>query len=253
MKRHRIAHILPWPSVGGVEMATLRAIQAVEGEGFSGVAFTPRGGTAVRALFDGVGLPVVEYDAPEPSYRHFPSYLRRSIVLARQLRAARVDLVHCADVLAGFRCGLAGAIARVPVIMHVRGRLPSLSKRDRSFFWPIRRLLFVSQETCASFAFKVPEARSAVLYDGIDLPTTQVALGIDARAAVRAELGIPLSAPVIGMIARVAPAKDYPTLIDAAAQVIRAHPARIQRPLRVCIVANRARGAHVALRLHRSP
>jgi glycosyltransferase involved in cell wall biosynthesis len=220
MAPRRIAHILPWPSVGGVEVATLRTMRAAEGAGLTGVAFVPRGGAAVRALFERGGVPVVEYDPPEPSYRHPLAYLRRSLALARQLRAAGVNVVHCADFLAGFRCGLAGVLARVPVISHVRGRVPYLSGRDRSFLWPIRWFVFVSSETRASFAFPVPERRSSVLYDGIDVPTEEPNLS----AEVRAELGIPPAARIIGMVARVAPAKDYPTLIAAAAEVVRAHP-----------------------------
>ena len=220
MPTRRVAHVLPWPSVGGVEVATLRTIRAAEGPDLAGVAFIPRGAAAVRALLEPSGVPVVEYDAPEPSIRHLVPYLRRSLALARQLRAAGVDLVHCADLLAGFRCGLAGALARLPVITHVRGRVPHLSRRDRSFLWPIRRFVFVSEDTRATFAFPVADARSSVLYDGIDAPAGEDG----ARAAVRAELGIGPTAPVIGMVARVAPAKDYPTLIEAAARIVPTRP-----------------------------
>jgi glycosyltransferase involved in cell wall biosynthesis len=215
----RVAHILPWPSVGGVEVATLRAIRAVESDELTGIAFTPRGGTAVRSLFEQADVPVLEYDAPEPSYRRL-SYLRQSLALARQLRAARVDLVHCADFLAGFRCGLAGVLAGLPVITHVRGRVPHLSTRDRSFLWAIGRFVFVSAEARASFALSLPDSRSSVLYDGIELPSGPPV----SCAEVRGELGIPPSASVIGMVARVAPAKDYPTLIEAAREVVRVHP-----------------------------
>lgn len=220
MAARRIAHVLPWPSVGGVEVATLRTIRAAEGPEVTSVAFIPRGGAAVRALLEPSGVAVVEYDAPEPSYRHLVPYVRRSVALARQLRAARVDLVHCADLLAGFRCGLAAALAGLPVITHVRGRVPRLSRRDRSFLWPIRRFVFVSADTRATFAFPVPDARATVLYDGIDLPVREE----DARAAVRAELGIGTAVPVVGMVARVAPAKDYPTLIAAAERIVATHP-----------------------------
>lgn len=220
MARRRVAHILPWPSVGGVEVATLRAMRAVEGPDVSGVAFVPRGGAAVRALFERAGLPVIEYDAPEPSYRHAVRYVRRSLALAAQLRAAEVDLVHCADVLAGFRCGLAARLAGVRAIMHVRGRVPHMSWRDRSFLWPIGRFVFVSEETRRSFAIPMTDARSSVLYDGIELPAADRLT----PSVVRAELGIAPTARVVGMVARVAPAKDYPTLVLAAAAVVDRHP-----------------------------
>ncbi|HEY2025982.1 MAG TPA: hypothetical protein VGG78_03175, partial [Gemmatimonadaceae bacterium] len=96
----RIAHVLPWPSVGGTEHAQLRLAKAVEGDEFTSIAVCLRNAAPVRALFEGEGIPVVEYDAAEPSYRHPVSYLRASAALARQLRAHQVDLVHFADVLA---------------------------------------------------------------------------------------------------------------------------------------------------------
>jgi glycosyltransferase involved in cell wall biosynthesis len=211
---------MPWPSVGGTEVATLRIARAVEGKGLTSVAFVPRGGTAVRALFESHGVPVTEYDPPEPSYRHMLAYGRRSLALARQLRLAAVDLVHCADVLAAFRCGLGAMLGGVPVITHVRGRLPHVSRRDATFYWPIRRFVFVSREARASFGLRLPARRACVLYDGIDLPSDVPAAGV----AVRAELGIASDARVVGMVARVAPAKDYPTLVAAAALVVAAYP-----------------------------
>jgi glycosyltransferase involved in cell wall biosynthesis len=128
--------------------------------------------------------------------------------------------VHCADFLAGFRCALAAKLAGLPVITHVRGRVPHLSRRDRSFLWPLRRFVFVSADTRATFAFPVGESRSSVLYDGIDLPEGEEG----SREAIRMELGIDPTSPVVGMVARVAPAKDYPTLINAARQVVKTHP-----------------------------
>ena len=41
---------------------------------------------------------------------------------------------------------------------------------------------------------------------------------------MRTELGLPLSSHVVGMLARVAPQKDYDTLVLAAAQVVQKHP-----------------------------
>jgi glycosyltransferase involved in cell wall biosynthesis len=216
----RIAHILPWPSVGGTEAATMRLARAIEGDEFSSVAFCLRGAQPVRALFEEAGIPVVEYEAAEPSLRHPWPFLRSSIALARQLRAADVSLVHAADILAAHRSSLAVILARLPFITHVRGRFPDLSRRDRIFLIPVRRFVFVAQDTWRVFGHRVPDDRGEVLYDGIDVRHG----GAGAGDAVRRELGISPSAPVIGMVARVAPAKDYDTLIRAAAIVVSRHP-----------------------------
>jgi glycosyltransferase involved in cell wall biosynthesis len=175
----------------------------------------------VRALFEAEGIPVVEYDAAEPSYRHPMRYLRASASLARQLRAHQVDLVHFADVLAAHRCSLAAVLAGIPAITQVRNSFPDkVSRRDRTFLAPVRRFVFVSAEAMRSFGMPMRPDRATVLYDGI-APKEPDAR---ARTAVRAELGIPATAPVIGMVARVAPQKDYPTLVRAAADLTRTHP-----------------------------
>ena len=219
----RVAHILPWPSVGGTEAATVRIAGAIEGAEYTSVAFCLRGATPVRALFEEAGIPVIEYDAVEPSLRHPSRFVRSSLALARQLRAADVALVHSADVLAAYRSSLATILAGVPLITHVRGRFPSLSRRDRLFLLPVRRFVFVARDTWRVFGHAVSAQRGEVLYDGIDVRDDATSTNV----AVRAELGIDAAAKVIGMVARVAPAKDYPTLIRAAAIVVARHPEAI--------------------------
>ena len=217
----RIAHVLPWPTVGGTEHAQLRLATAVEGDEFTSIAVCLSTAAPVRALFRAAGIPIVEYEAVEPSYRHPFEYLRASIALARELRRHRVDLVHFADILAAHRCSFAALLAGVPSVSHVRGlHSETVTLRDRTFLAPVRRFVFVSVDTMRSFGLRLSPRRATVLYDGLD------AAKPDARARdeVRAEVGITSAAPVIGMVARVAPAKDYPTLARAAADLARDHP-----------------------------
>jgi glycosyltransferase involved in cell wall biosynthesis len=219
--RWRIAHILPWPSAGGTELATLRLARAVEGDEFTSVAFCLPDGGPVRELFVREGIPVVSYEAAEPSYRRPRRYVRASIALARSLRRTHIDLVHFADLLAAHRGSLAGVLARVPAITHVRNSVPVISLRDRSFLWPIRRFVFVSAETRRTFGHRVHPSRATLLYDGVE-PTMPAA---DSGRSVREELTIPPDAPVVGMVARVARQKDHPTLVRAAAILVATHPA----------------------------
>jgi glycosyltransferase involved in cell wall biosynthesis len=218
----RVAHILPWPTIGGVEQATLRIADAVVGRGFENVAFCLAGETPVQDLFQSRGIQTIGYTPAEPSYRHAAPYLKASVALARQLRAHGVDLVHCSDLLAGYYAGLAARLAGVPAICHIRCEYGAISRRDRSFLRLIGHFAFVSEHTRSAFAYAVPAGRSTVLYDGLDLPAPA-----DPRSAaeVRSEFDIPADVALIGMVARVAPIKDYPTLIRAARQVVDANPA----------------------------
>jgi glycosyltransferase involved in cell wall biosynthesis len=213
---------LPYPAVGGTEHATLRIAQAVDATRFTSIAFCLPEADAVNALFTSAGVPCTVYEPAVPSYRGGIGYVRDSLRIARQLKRQRVDLVHCADLLAAWHASLAGWLAQIPVLCHIRNRFDAISGRDCSFLWPVRRFVFVSQNTWRHFACRVATPRGEVVYDGLDVfPITG---GERDAAQVRRELAIPADAPLVGMIARIAPQKDYPTLAKAAARVLAEEP-----------------------------
>jgi glycosyltransferase involved in cell wall biosynthesis len=220
--RRRIAHILPSINViGGTEHATVRIARAVEPAGFDSVMFCRGGDTPVSRFFAGEGYPVRSFSGVEPSLRRPLPYLRAARSLARELRELRVDLMHCADVQGAHYAALAGRLAGLPVVCHVRNRHDDISRRDQIFLRPVTRWAFVSQDTWRRFSYRVSPSHGQVIYDGIDVPLMQT----DGAAAVRRELGIEVGAPVVGMVARVSPQKDFLTLARAARRVVATHPA----------------------------
>ncbi len=220
--RPTVAHMLPWPSIGGVEVATFRLIEATREE-FRHVAFCMPGTAALQAACAGAGAEVTTYVPPEPSLRHFPRFLGESRLVARELTRQRTDLVHCSETKAAYHNSLAVLLAGLPLMSHVRSRYSKIGVRDRLSFLPIHRFVFVSKDSRRQFGLKVSDRKARVLYDGIDFPETGLQLGSQAdgdAAAIRAQLGVPAGAPLIGMVARVNPQKDYDTLADAAALVL---------------------------------
>jgi glycosyltransferase involved in cell wall biosynthesis len=218
----RIGHILPFPSVGGTEHATLRIAKAVDHDRFTSIAFCLPEAAPVHEFVNDCGIPCTTYDPPVPSYRHGAAYLYSSVRLARELLRRQVDIVHCSDLLAAHEVALAGRLAGLPVLCHIRNRFEDISRRDRSFLWPVHKFVFVSRNTWRHFAYSVPPERGTVIYDGIDVPA-----GGDETAdyaSVRREFGIPEHAPIVGMMARVAPQKDFATLTRAAVQILKAQP-----------------------------
>lgn len=216
-----IAHVLPWSTVGGTERATLKIAQSVQGL-FTHTAFCHGGRGPVQQMFAVNGFETVEYDAIEPSYRH-PQFLAASFRLAREFQRRRVDLIHCSDLLGAYYAGIAGKIARLPVLCHVRCSYPAISRRDRSFLLTVNKFLFVSESTWRTFGHRVPQNKGVVVYDGMDV--VEHTRHVEADSSVRRELNIPDDVLIIGMVARVTPAKDYTTLARAAARVIAENPA----------------------------
>lgn len=212
---YNIAHVLPWPSIGGTELATLRIAQALSGGQFRHVAFCLDDAAPVRDLFRASGFETARYAAVPPSYRHPKAFLRNSYGLAREFKRRNVSVVHCSDLLAGFYAGLAGRLAGLPILCHVRCAFEEISRRDRSFLWPISKFAFVSRDAWEKFGHNVAARRGVVVYDGLDAGARDA----DAGAEVRREFRIDGDVKIVGMVARVAPAKDYATLARAARRV----------------------------------
>ena len=218
-----IAHIMPWNAVGGTEHATLRIAQGTSNRKLRHVMFCLQDAPAVNDFFTAAGYETVVYKKIAPSYRHAWVYLRSSYRLAREFQRREIDLIHCADVAAGFTVGLAGRLAHIPVLCHVRNRHGEMSWRDQSFLRTISKFVFVSTDTWRNFAYKVSGRRGVVVYDGIDV-STHTYDSSESGPEVREEFGIDTNIKIIGMVARVSPQKDYATLAKAAARVITAHP-----------------------------
>ena len=200
-------------------------MKAVEPYGYSGVAVLLQDTEDLRRFFGDAGRSVAGWPEPTPSVRHGKTFLAESRALAREFTRLNVSLVHCSDFKAAFHTALAGRLAGVPVICHIRNRSDSLIWRDRLFVRPVNHFAFVSRDTWRGFPLHVPATRGSVIYDGINPPPPRSADEIEQdRRAIRTELGLSPSARVVGMLARVAPQKDYDTLVRAAAQVVQAEP-----------------------------
>lgn len=212
-----IAHLLPWPTIGGTEWGTVRLIQSVGSEEFSHLAFVPRGAMGLIDLCSRHGVDCVEYVAHEPSIRSGAPFFRASLALGRQLRAHRVRLAHAADLLGAFYGSLAGPLAGIPLTTHVRCQYPVLSWRDRQFLWSVRHYCFVSADARRAFGKPLPERRVSIVGDALGPAATPGEPVVN----LRARLNLPTDAVLLGMVARVAAAKDFSTLL-AAVDILRA-------------------------------
>lgn len=228
--RYNIAHIIPWLTVGGVEQATLRIAQGVEGEEFNNLSFILPEADAVKQLFESEGFKTLTYREIEPSYSHFLRFFRQSYSLAQKFKENDINLIHCSDLPSAFHAGLAGRLAGIPVLCHVRNRFAEISRRDKSFLSAVNHFAFVSKDSWKHFAYKVPARRGTVVYDGIDVLPANVS---DSRESVRRQYDIPENVKIIGMVARVAVQKDYATLVRAAARIV-----AVEENVRFLIVGN---------------
>jgi glycosyltransferase involved in cell wall biosynthesis len=216
-----IAHLLPWPGIGGTEHATLRIASAVRERGFRSVVFHLEEATAVRTMFEQAGFDTIAYAGVHASFRRPTPFLLNARRIARKLREHGTDLLHCADLTGAYYGAAAGKLAGIPVLSHVRNPFPDIALRDRGLLWAVDRFAFVSKDTWRRFGVPIPAGKGTVLYDGLSVPD---APDVSHRSAVRAEFGIGAEAPLVGMVARVSPQKDFITLAKAAGRVLQQFP-----------------------------
>ncbi len=221
-----VLHVLPFPGVGGTEVATRRLADAVRPFDVGSSALLLRPAEDLQAYLEGAGIPcLVPAVRPEPSLlRAAPRFLHESWTLARTLRA--FDLIHCADVSAAYSVAVAGRLARRPVLCHIRNREARLPLRSRLFIGAAGHFVFVSRDTRDRFPMPgLARTRTSILYDGVDIPPSPSGAERQAAAAaLRAEFGLAADAVIAAMFARVNPQKDYPTLVRAAALLRDSHP-----------------------------
>lgn len=215
-----IAHFMPWSGIGGVEIATLRMIDATK-ERFRHVAFCLPDAVVLRDSFNELGIEVITYTPPEPSLRHAVRFYKAALVIARQIRQVKADIVHFADEKAAYHNSLAALLARSRIVCHLRVSYPNLSLRQRLCLLPVQNFIFVSKEAKQSFVLSLPDDKARVIYDAVE---TQDADMTESNAAIRRELGVPDACTLVGMVARVSPQKDYSTLAYAAVDVLLKHP-----------------------------
>lgn len=209
----RIAHILPYTEVGGTEIAQLNIMRACRKAGIDSLVVTLPGAVLIRSFFQESGIETITHPSPEPSLRNVGTFYRDSSAAAALLREKGVTAVHCANVLGGYHWVFAAHLAKLPMICHVRNRFTYLSLREKLVLRWIRNWVFVSQNSWTQFPMRVRPANGRVLYDGVSLAPAPAST----TESVRAEFDMPPDVIVAGMFCRVAPQKDFETLIRAAA------------------------------------
>lgn len=154
--------------------------------------------------------------------------------LTRLLRQLKPDLVHTHSSKAGILGRLAARLAGVPAVVHTIHDLPQNFAR-RPMVKAVYRWLETLAAKWTDHLFTVseinlqqilaeriaPRSKVSIAYQGLELERFQ---GLPPASQQRQAWGLPEGAEVVGMVARLEPAKDHPTLLRAFAQVARTRP-----------------------------
>jgi len=165
---------------------------------------------------EGLGIAVVCADKPAGLR---PATL---LTMARLLRAARPDVIHSHQLGALLYGGLPARAMGIPVVHTEHGKHYAGRRRNRwlgrAAGWQAARFLCVSQDIADEVRVNrvAPASRIGVVANGVDL--AKFAVAVD-TASLRATLGIPAGAPVIGTVGRLNEIKRQDLLLQGFARL----------------------------------
>jgi glycosyltransferase involved in cell wall biosynthesis len=224
----RVVHVISGLRMGGAEAMVARLVDGLDGEEFASgvVSLTTLGIVGQRMRERGIDVREIGFGSPVRA----PAALLR---LVRILRERPVDVVQTwlyhADLIGGLAARLATRAAVLWNIRHSdfapesRRRPAVVSAGARLSRWLPDRIISCSAAAARLHAEMGYAAdRMVVIPNGFDLGRFRP--DPRARAALRAEVGLPEDAPVVGIVGRHHPQKDHRTFFRAASLVRRVRP-----------------------------
>jgi glycosyltransferase involved in cell wall biosynthesis len=203
--------------VGGGEISFLALLQGLDRSRWQPVVAVPGEGrvaTACRAL--GLSTHVI----PLPTLRSLgPSAVCSVAALRRLTGQTRASVLHANGSRAMAYAGVAGRLARRPVVWHVRVAEPE-GLFDRALGGLASAIVVNSRAVGRRFAW-APAGKVRCIYNGIDLVRFRPG---PPAPGLRAALGLPDGREVVGSAGRFVPYKGYASLLEAVPLVRQARP-----------------------------
>ena len=200
--------------LGGVEKYVESIVRHLPSQGFKITCVTPYE-SEITARLRELGSPVyVVPMADDPPWRSVQ-------FISELIRHHDIDLVHSHLPKAHVLAGLAGCLTGRPVVMTIHGMDIS------SWELGICRTTHAHMDVVCQLAYAqalslgVPVDRLNMIPNGVDLKTFQPSCK---ETHLRNQLNIPMEAPLIGFVGRLAPEKGPDMFVKVAASIHRSHP-----------------------------
>jgi glycosyltransferase involved in cell wall biosynthesis len=228
----RVLFVNPGRALGGAEHSLLLLLQGLRARSVkANVAIFGKG--PFRDCLSALDIPTVDValprwaraagryrlpDGPVGGAALLAGSLPAALRLAAAARRARTDVIHTNGMKAHLLGGLAGRLARLPVIWHLRD-FPPGGWAGRTFHEAARRLpeMILTPSGAVAASVRLPgRRRPRVIPDPVDLDRFQPGIP---RDRIRQELGIAGDEPLIGMIAHLTPWKGHELFLEIARAV----------------------------------
>jgi len=211
-----VLHLIHMTGPGGAETVVLNLALGMQNHRWRSKVLLPERGWLGEALSAHGVDPIIVPDHQRARYL---------AGIISTVRRHRVDLIHAHLLGPASYASIAGLACKIPVVCTFHGHTDiqpdSIRERVRTALIgrAARRVVLVSDalKELAAAQGRYSDATLAVITNGIDLQAFQPRAG----GKLRAELGVPADAFLVGAVGNLRPAKDYPTLLRAAAELVR--------------------------------
>lgn len=198
--------------IGGGQISLLALMQHLDHRQYSPLCACPPGGSLAAAARQ-KGIEVREVEMPPLRLGAVLPAMRAMMRLCWLVRREWIALIHANGSRCMFYAGVAGKLARVPVVWHVRVS-ESDGWWDRVLAWLATRIIAISRAVASRLAFLATGEKLCLIYNGVDVQLYAQADG----TVLRRSLGYG-DRPLVGMVGRLTPEKDHETYLRAAALV----------------------------------
>jgi glycosyltransferase involved in cell wall biosynthesis len=229
-KPMKVLHVINDLSIGGTEIMLFKLLSGTDRKRFQPTVISLNGMSPLADQINDLGIPVESLGA-KSGIAGSLSFLR----LVRAIRRLSPDLIQGWMYHGNLAAQIGAMFSRRPVkvVWNIRQSLSSLADEKpataraiklgaRISNWPDLILNNSQKSVQQHAALGFPADKTLVIPNGFDTDT--FVPSDDARASVRAELGIPRNAVLVGRIGRYHHTKDYPNFLQAAAFILRDYP-----------------------------
>ncbi len=225
-------------TVSGAERVLLLILSHLDKTEFSSVVLCPAGD--LQQLVEAQNVPCLTVEKLEARFtwrpdlllRYLASFVRAMLSVRAQVKTVAPDLIHANSIRAGLVMTAATMGLSVPVLWHLHDLLPhhpiSTMIRGCVLLSARVRLLAVSRATAQrfrGFLLRLKRVPSHVILNCAD--TKKFQPNTAQRAALRAELQLESTTPVVGIIGQITARKDQLGVLHAFARVVRELPAAV--------------------------
>jgi glycosyltransferase involved in cell wall biosynthesis len=226
----KILHVINDLSVGGTEIMLSKLLSRTDRSLFEPYVISLNGVGQPGDTIKNLGIPVASLESRN-SVARVLSLLRFAPAIRRMAPQIIQGWMYHGNLAAQLAAAIAPRPARV--VWNIRQSLSSLSDEKRATAtairlgarlsnWPAVILNNSQRSVVQHVALGFPVNKTVVIPNGFD---TDIFMPSDeARASVRAQLGVPDNTILVGRIGRYHHTKDYPTFLQAATLLLRDYP-----------------------------